>query len=75
MPEETATVKMLDGSRREILHTALQPPRWEGYQTGEYVIEMGQMCPPSTWYQVTTFAARATCGPGAVSAHGAACRP
>ena len=42
MPEETAAVKMLDWSRREIVHTAMQPPRWEGYQTGLYEIEMGE---------------------------------
>ncbi len=41
----------------------------------EYVIDTGHMWPPSTWYQTTILAARATWAPARSSAHGAAWMP
>ncbi len=43
--------------------------------TAAYVIEIGQPCPASTWYQAEKPAARSTCAAGRSETHGAACSP
>ncbi len=48
---------------REVMrgsHSAARSGWCRSAGTTEYVIEIGHMWPPSTWYQVMTFAARAT---------------